>query len=102
MYHNQPFITGDIFTKMSPPRTPLPNVNFHQNSKKNKGKTHPKMKRCKENGKTSYHLTGNPCNTLFIKELRAGKMAKNEVTGSYLILPENILPNQKHLTGKYD
>lgn len=61
----------------------------------------PKIKRCKENGKTSYHLTLNPCEVLFIKELRAGKMVKNEVTGSYLILPENILPKQKHLTGTY-
>lgn len=101
MYHNQPFIPGNIFVKMSPPHTPQPNANFHQNREKNKGKMNPKIKRCKEKGKTSYHLTGNPCEVLFIKELRAGKMVKNEVTGSYLILPENNPKKQKHLTRTY-
>lgn len=43
--------------------------------------------------KTSYHLTGNCYKELTNIELEAGKIIKNNPTGSYLILPE------KHLTG---
>lgn len=37
--------------------------------------------------KTSYHLTWNAYNPMKVNKLRAGKMVKIDLTGSYLILP---------------
>jgi hypothetical protein len=65
---------------------------------KNKREKQVKMTKPAGNTKTSYHLTGKCYKELINKELGAGKINKNHPTGSYLILPEIILPETKHLT----